>query len=72
MKSNACYQTSSLPELAAQILEQACQHGRITMGDMVRSNGANRNTLKAHFRRLVEQGLLARHGSGKGSWYALP
>lgn len=63
---------TSLPELAAQIIEQTRQHGRITIGEMVRISGANRNTLKVHFRRLVEQGLLARHGSGKGSWYALP
>lgn len=31
--------------------------------------GANRNTLKEHFRRLVEQGHLVRRGAGKGSWY---
>jgi predicted HTH transcriptional regulator len=42
------------------------------MADMVRATGASRNTLKDHFRNLVEKGHLARHGTGKGSWYALP
>jgi len=42
------------------------------MADMVRVTGTNRNTLKDHFRSLVEKQHLIRHGSGKGSWYALP
>lgn len=62
---------ATLPELAVRILEQARQHGRVTMGDMIRLTGANRNTLKEHFRRLVKQGHLTPHGTGKGTWYAL-
>jgi len=61
-----------LPELAAQILETTRQHGRITIGDMIRSTGASRNTLKEHFKRLLAQGHLARHGAGKATWYSLP
>ena len=63
---------ATLPELAAQIIEQARQHGRVTIGEMAKVTGASRNTLKVHFRRLVEQGHLTRYGTGKGSWYALP
>jgi len=63
---------AALPELAVQIVDHVRNHGRVTMGDIIRSTGANRNTLKEHFRRLVEQGHLVRHGTGKGSWYALP
>jgi Fic family protein len=63
---------AALPKLAAQIVDHARNHGRVTIGDMVRSTGANRNTLKEHFRRVVEQGHIVRHGTGKGSWYALP
>lgn len=63
---------TALPELATQILDQARQHGRVTMGDAIRLTGASRNTLKEHFRRLVEQGHLVRHGRGKGTWYTLP
>ena len=62
---------AALPDLAVQIVDHARQHGRVTMGDMVRITNASRNTLKEHFRRLVEQGHLVRHGAGKGSWYGL-
>ena len=40
--------------------------------DMIRATGASRNTLKEHFKRLLEQGHLVRHGTGKATWYALP
>jgi Fic family protein len=62
---------AALPELAVQIVEHARQHGRVTIGDMVRVTGANRNTLKQHFRRLVDQGHLQQHGARKGTWYSL-
>ncbi|MEO5353135.1 MAG: Fic family protein [Magnetococcus sp. XQGC-1] len=63
---------ASMPEEAAGIVEHVRNHGRVTMGDMIRATGTSRNTLKEHFRRLVAQGYLMRHGTGKGSWYALP
>jgi Fic family protein len=63
---------ASLPALSMRILDQARDHGRVTIGNMMRVTGANRNTLKEHFRRLLEHGRLVRHGKGKGSWYALP
>jgi Fic family protein len=63
---------AALPELALQIIDYVRQHGRATMADMVRATGASRNTLKDHFRSLVKKRHLTRHGSGKGSWYALP
>ena len=33
--------------------------------------GASRNTLKQHFRSLVERGQLNQRGSGQGVWYEL-
>ena len=63
---------ATLPELAVGIIDHARQHGRVTIGDMIRATGASRNTLKEHFRRLVQQGHLIRHGTGKATWYALP
>jgi Fic family protein len=63
---------AALPELAVQILDQARNTGRVTMSDMLRLTGASRNTLKDHFRKLVENGYLIRYGNGKGSWYSLP
>ena len=62
---------SSLPELSLQIVEFAREHGRITMGDAMRLTNGNRNTLKQHFRALVEQGHLNQHGAGRGVWYGL-
>jgi Fic family protein len=62
---------ATLPELSLQIAEFAREHGRITMGDAIRLTGSNRNTLKQHFRALVERGHLRLHGSGRGVWYEL-
>jgi Fic family protein len=41
------------------------------MADMMRFTGVSRNTLKEHFRKLVEIQQLALYGNGKASWYAL-
>jgi len=60
-----------LPELSLQIVEFAREHGRITMANAIRLTGTSRNTLKQHFRALVEQGHLQQQGSGRGSWYGL-
>jgi Fic family protein len=62
---------SALPELSIQILNTVRLQGRVTMAEMVRVSGASRNTLKDHFRNLVEKGHLKLNGNGKGSWYAL-
>jgi Fic family protein len=62
---------AALPALALQVVEFAREHGRITMGEAIRLTGGNRNTLKQHFRTLVEQGHLVRRGGGRGAWYEL-
>lgn len=62
---------SALPELSIQILEQAKNHGRITIGGMAKLTGVSRNTLKMHFRELSKQGRLVMHGAGRGVWYTL-
>jgi Fic family protein len=62
---------AALPELSLQIVEFAREHGRITMGAAMRLTGGNRNTLKQHFRALVERGHLGQHGAGRGVWYEL-
>lgn len=62
---------ASLPELSLQIVEFAREHGRITMGDAIKLTGVSRNTLKQHFRSLVEQNHLNQQGSGRGVWYEL-
>lgn len=62
---------ATLPELSVQILEQAKGHGRVTIGDMIKLTGTSRNTLKEHFRILVDKGHLVMHGRGRGVWYSL-
>ena len=62
---------AALPELSLQIVEFAREHGRVTMGDAIRLTNGNRNTLKQHFRALVEQGHLSQRGAGRGVWYEL-
>ena len=63
---------SSLPELSLRILDHARQHGRVSIGDVIKLTGASRNTLKQQFRQLVEKGRLAKHGGGRTTWYTLP
>ena len=63
---------AALPELAVKILDYVRDNGRVTTRDMVRETGASPNTLKATFTSLVGKGLLARHGGGRSTWYALP
>lgn len=60
-----------LPELSLQIVEFTREHGRMTMADAIRLTGSSRNTLKQHFRALVEQRHLNQHGGGRGVWYEL-
>lgn len=62
---------AALPELSLQVVEFAREHGRVTIGDAIKLTGASRNTLKQHFRALVECGHLNQRGSGRGVWYEL-
>lgn len=60
-----------LPELAVEILDFARDHGRVSMGEIIKITGASRNTLKEHFKNLVVKNHLVQHGAGKGTWYVL-
>lgn len=62
---------SAIPELSVQILEFAREHGRVTIGNIVKLAGTSRNTLKEHFRQLQAKGHLVLHGQGRGAWYGL-
>ena len=62
---------ATLPELSLQIVEFAREHGRVTIGDAIKLTGTSRNTLKQHFRNLVERGHLNLQGSGRGVWYEI-
>ena len=62
---------AALPQLQLQVVEFAREHGRITIGNAIALTGASRNTLKQHFRSLVERGHLKQQGGGRGVWYEL-
>jgi len=62
---------AAMPELSLRIVELAREHGRVTISGAVKLTGASRNTLKQHFRTLVERCYLNQHGSGRGVWYDL-
>ena len=51
-----------------EIVEFAREHGRVTIGEVIKLTGASRNMLKQHFRALVVRGTLNQHGSGRGVW----
>lgn len=60
-----------LAELSLAIVEFAREHGRVTMAEMLQLTGASRNTLKGHFKKLVQDGKLVQQGQGRGVWYCL-
>lgn len=60
-----------LPDLSLKIVELAREHGKITISEVVRLTGANRNALKVHFRKLTQLNHLEQHGQGRGVWYSL-
>ena len=62
---------AALPTLSLRIVEFVREHGRISIGDAVKLTGVSRNTLKQHFRALVENRHLQQQGSGRGTWYSL-
>lgn len=61
----------NLPDLSIQILDVLKDRGRITIGEAIAITRANRNTLKPHFKHLLEKGLIELHGRGRGAWYGL-
>jgi Fic family protein len=62
---------AALPKLSLVIIDFTREHGRITMGEAIRLTDTSRNTLKQHFRSLVERGHLNKQGGGRGVWYEL-
>ena len=62
---------SSLPALSRQILELAKTRGEISVREIEENTGANRNTIKAHLKKLTEQNYLAQLGKGRGVRYII-
>ncbi len=62
---------AQLPQLSLQIIELIRSRGPTAVAEVVSATGANRNTVKAHFKRLVEEGHLVLEGSGRGVRYRM-
>ena len=60
-----------LPKLSQTILELCQEHGRVTVAQIVRLTGANRNTIKDHLRKLTKAKQINQHGAGRGTWYGV-
>jgi Fic family protein len=62
---------AKLPELSIQIVELIKSRGSSSVADVVELTKANRNTVKSHFKSLVEKGHLIQQGAGRGVRYRL-
>lgn len=63
--------SASLPALSRHILELLKRRGETTVAEIQDSSGANRNTIKAHLKNLVEQNYLTQLGKTRGARYTL-
>lgn len=63
--------TAKLPQLSLQIFELIRNRGPTSISEVVSTTGANRNTVKVHFRRLVDDGHLLAEGVGRGVCYRM-
>lgn len=60
-----------LPPLSLQIIEFIKGRGPTSIGEAVAATGANRNTVKLHFKNLVADGHLVKLGNGRGMRYRI-
>ena len=60
-----------MPELANKILGLLAEHGRLSISEIERITGANRNTIKKQLADLVAQRNIVRLGRGRATWYSL-
>ncbi len=58
-------------KLSCSRYTHAQKSGVVTIGGMLRLTGARLNTVKKCLAGSVEHKHLVRHGTGKGTWYAL-
>ena len=61
----------TLPALSLSILDMAKTRGEITVRDIEAATSANRNTIKAHLKKLAMQDYLQVIGKGRGVRYVL-
>lgn len=62
---------NKMPRLSVQIIELIKSRGSTSLGEAAAVLGANRNTVKVHFRNLVNDGYLEKEGVGRGMRYRI-
>ena len=60
---------ATLTPLALSISQRLDRDSRVSVASIVAATGASRNTVKATLSRLVNEGLLVRHGAGRAVYY---
>ncbi|MCW8922395.1 MAG: Fic family protein [Gammaproteobacteria bacterium] len=70
-KTIALSQYSALPHESMLIMQYVDSHHRITISDAEKLiTSISRPTIKNRLSKLVEDGLLVRHGKARGTWYS--
>jgi len=72
-KTKSLGQYSALPHESMLIMQYVNNHHRITISDAEKLiNSVSRPTIKNRLSKLVDDGLLIRHGKARGTWYSKP
>ena len=61
----------AMPLLSLTILKLLREHERLTISELARLTGANKNTLKVRLRELTQAGQIARHGQARATRYTI-
>lgn len=61
----------ALPPLSLTILKLLREHDQLTISELERLTGANKNTLKVRLRELTQAGQIARRGQARATRYTL-
>jgi Fic family protein len=68
---NAIPATGELSLLSENILMLFAKTDRLTLPEIVKLTGANRNTVKVRIRELVAEDHINQHGKARATWYSL-
>jgi Fic family protein len=63
--------SARLPQLSADLIALAREHGRLTTQQAEQHTQAKRATIKLHLAKMVKDGRLIQHGVGRGTWYSV-
>lgn len=61
----------AMPPVSLTILKLLREHERLTISELARLTGANKNTLKVRLRELTRDGQIAKHGQARATRYTL-